>query len=265
MAKLTKKVIITGRELIKGAVTSNNLNNNLLYEAMPWQMVDLEDKTQEWKEWVADYFEWVGLKQVFAKNKKVIKNRRIASGILDLEDYEVGNVESVPNDFNYLNKTVMNGCEVNDPLRKFYPIIPSFIKVLDGEFIKRDLQVYVTCIDRDTENDKLKYKMEMVNKILMEKAIQDMQKSLVSLGITEADPKYKEQLDGAKQLIETQQKYRKYRHIFEIFGQSVINKDYERFKMAELEREAFIETICNAEQAWHLDMLEDRYVVEFLD
>ena len=46
MAHLSKKVILTGKDLIKGAVTSNNFNNNLIFDSMPWQMVDLEDKTQ---------------------------------------------------------------------------------------------------------------------------------------------------------------------------------------------------------------------------
>ena len=264
MAKLSKKVIITGRDIIKGAVTSNNFNNNLIFDAMPWQMVNLEDKTDEWKEWVADYFEWVGLRQVYSKHKRYIKNRRMAAGILDMDDYMVGGNHDI-NDYNYLNPLVASDTEVSDPLRKFYPIIPAFIKVLDGEFLKRDLQVHVTCTDRETENDKLKYKMQMVNDIVMKKAMADKTKALQTLGLAPQSEDFQKQLDSEKQLVASQQKYKKYRHILEKFGQSVINKEYERFNMAELEREAFIETICNAEQAWHLDMMEDGFRVEFLD
>ncbi len=281
MAKLSKKVIISGRELIKGAVTSNNLNNNLIFDSMPWQMVDLEDKTQEWKEWVADYFEWIGLRQVMGKSKKIIKNRRMASGILDAEDY-ISGVDAT-SEYNYLNN-YMPPTEVTDPLKKFYGIIPPFIKVLDGEFLKRDLRVFVTCTDRQTQNEKLEKKMENVNSIVMQHAIAQKEKALQELGLSLIDEeqmqnmppeqqqqaqqqneKYNSEIDLARQLTESQQKYKKYRHVFEQFGQLVINKDYERFHMAELEREAFIETLCNAEQAWHIDMGEEGYTIEFLD
>ena len=281
MAKLSKKVIISGRELIKGAVTSNKLNNNLLFDSMPWQMVDLEDKTQEWKEWVADYFEWVGLRQVMGKAKRIIKNRRMAVGILDMEDYISG--VSATDEYNYMNN-YMPPTEVTDPLKKFYGIIPPFIKVLDGEFLKRDLSVFVTCTDRQTQSEKLEVKMEKVNSIVMEYAMAQKEKALQKLGLSlvpdeqiqqlppdqqqqaqQQNEQYNSEMDVAKKLAESQSKYKKYRHVFEQFGQLVINKDYERFHMAELEREAFIETLCNAEQAWHIDMMEDGYKVEFLD
>lgn len=281
MAKLSKKVIISGRELIKGAVTSNNLNNNLLFDSMPWQMVDLEDKTQEWKEWVADYFEWVGLRQIMGKAKRIIKNRRMAVGILDMEDYITGS--NIDNEYSYMNN-YMPPMEVTDPLKKFYGIIPPFIKVLDGEFLKRDLSVFVTCTDRQTQSEKLDYKMEKVNSIVMEHAMKEKEKALQKLGISlvadeqlqqlppdqqqqaqQQNEQYNSEMELAKKLAESQSKYKKYRHVFEQFGQLVINKDYERFHMAELEREAFIETLCNAEQAWHIDMGEEGYNVEFLD
>lgn len=280
MARLSKKVIVSGRELIKGAMVSTNLNNNLLYDSMPWQMVDLEDKTEEWKQWVADYFEWVGLRQVYQKQKKTIKNRRMASGILDMEDY-VSNGDS---DYNYLNKYVIEDDVINDPLKKFYPIIPPFIKVLDGEFLKRNLKVYVTCTDRQTQDDKLEYKMNQVNDIILRDGLKKKQEALQKLGLVETsdeelqqlDPQaqqqaqqnneqYKTEMSTQEELVMSQQKYKKYRHIFEEFGQLVINKDYERFHMAELEREAFIETLCNSEEAWHIDMMEDDYKIEFLD
>lgn len=280
MAKLSKDVIVTGRQIIKGAMTSNKLNNNLLYDCMPWQMVNLDDKTQEWKEWVADYFEWIGLRQVFTKQKSIIKNRRMASGLLDMEDYQ-SNGDS---QYNYLNKYILPEDAPNDPLTKFYPIVPPFIKVLDGEFLKRDLKVYVTCVDRQTEDDKLQYKMDQVNQIVLKDAIAKKQKALQEMGLTQIsdedmqnippeqqqqaqqqNQQYSQEIDATKELVTSQQKYKKYRHVFEDFGQLVVNKDYERFHMGELEREAFIETLCNAEEAWHIDMMEDNYKIEFLD
>lgn len=273
--KINKNIILTGRDIIKGQVTKKNLNSNSILEATPWQMVSLDEKTQDWKEWNADYFEWVGLTQVRAKSKKVIKNRRLASGILDLEDYMVAE----PGDH-----AAMEGWHLNeeDTLNKFHPLIPPFLKVLDGEFLKRNLRVYVSCTDRNTEDEKLEYKKGMVDESITKLMVTQKTEALKKMGLEPIDPndndteltpeqidennqKYYSEVDAVKDLAAAQGKYKSYRHIFEQFGQHVINKDYDRFKMAELEREAFMETLCNSQESWHIDLKEDSYDLEFLD
>lgn len=264
--KINKNIILTGRDIIRGEVTKRNLNSNSFLEATPWQMVELEDKTQEWKEWNADYFEWIGLTQVRKNSRKIIKNRRLASGILDMEDYlisENGDIAQLQNW--YLDDDIKNS------LHKFHPLIPPFIKVLDGEFLKRNLKVYVTCTDRNTEDEKQEYKKGLVDKTLTQLIISQREKALQEAGLTEEDEQeqpnqqYMTEMQAAQELAIAQTKYKKYRHIFEEFGQHVINKDYDKFKMAELEREAFIETLCNAQQNWHIRLGEDGYKPEFLD
>lgn len=264
--KINKNIILTGRDIIKGEVTKRNLNSNSFLEATPWQMVELEEKTQEWKEWNADYFEWIGLTQVRKNSRKIIKNRRLASGILDMEDYlisENGDIAQIQNW--YLSEDTQNS------LHKFHPLIPPFIKVLDGEFLKRNLKVYVTCTDRNTEDEKQEYKKGLVDKTLTQLIISQREKALQEAGLSETDeqgqpnPQYMSEMQAAQELGVAQTKYKKYRHIFEEFGQHVINKDYDKFKMGELEREAFIETLCNAQQSWHIRLGEDGYKPEFLD
>ena len=44
-----------------------------LTDSMPWQLVELKDKTPEWKQWFADYLEFIGDKQVEKKKKRIIK------------------------------------------------------------------------------------------------------------------------------------------------------------------------------------------------
>ena len=60
---MDKKLILKGIDLIKGATIKGDHSNSLIYDAMPWQMVELKDKTKEWKQWNSDWFEWLGLGQ----------------------------------------------------------------------------------------------------------------------------------------------------------------------------------------------------------
>jgi hypothetical protein len=264
--KISDKIILTGRDLIKGEVTKKNLNQNSFLEATPWQMVELEDKTQKWKEWNADYFEWIGLNQVRLKKRKIIKNRRLAAGILDIEDYLISDVGDIAQLQNWSLPE-----DTENSLHKFHPLIPPFLKVLDGEFLKRNLKVHVSCTDRNTEDEKLEYKKNMVDKTLTKLIISQREKALQEAGLSEVDEngqqnkEYFSELEAARELAETQSKYKSYRHIFEQFGQHVINKDYDKFKMAELEREAFMETLCNSGEYWHIDLGEDGYKPKFLD
>lgn len=273
---MANKLVLTGYDLMKGITLDKDNNNPLMYEAMPWQMVNLEDKTEEWKKWNADWFEYVGMQQVKEKRKRIIKNRMIAVGVLDMEDYQIGDT-----DRNFLNHFIADN---DTPLKKFYPLIPPFIKVLKGEFLKRDLRVFVRCIDRETEDSKLQYKMDMVNQILIQDAMQKKQQALAKLGIQQIPeediqnmpPEQQEQalqmnqqfvqeMETAQKLAESEQKYKKYRHVMEEFGQLVLNKDRDRFNMDEMELDAFVESVCNEEIAFHLDMLESDYRIEIID
>ena len=277
---MKNKLVLRGIDLIKGATKGGrDFSTSLIYDAMPWQMVELEEKTDEWKHWCADYFEWVGIRQVQQKSKRVIKNRMLATGILDMEDYIIGGDEN----HTYLNNMFMEQ-EFIDPLKKFYPLIPPFINVLKGDFIKRNREAYVYCVDRYTENEKLEYKMNMVNEIIIKDALKKKEQALMQAGLAPADPnamqdmspeeqqqaqqadeKFKQEMDTEQKLVESQQKFKKYRHVMEEFGQLVFNKDYERFHMAELEEEAFVEMLCNSEVAFVIEMNEGDYNIKFLD
>ena len=57
--KLTNKLIVTSRDIIKGATTKYN-NNNFLLNVSPWQMVKKKKKTNDWFKWNMDWFETIG-------------------------------------------------------------------------------------------------------------------------------------------------------------------------------------------------------------
>ena len=260
MAKLTNKLIVTSRDIIKGAVTKHN-NNNLLLNVSPWQMVSLEEKTNDWFKWNMDWFESIGWAQMNKENKKVIKNRKMAAGILDPEDYTQGS--------DYYELVNIVDSERKDPLQMFYPLAPPVINVLRGEFLKRDNKIQINCVDSQSVNDKLEYKENLVEDIIMQNAIRLKQEALQRLGITEKDPQtaeqYNAELENEKKLKEANKKFQSYKHKMELWGQHILNVDTDRFGMEELELEAFTESLCNSKEFWHIDLLEDDYKVEFLD
>lgn len=275
--KLSNKLILFGRDLIKGYVTKKQYSN-YFSTLSPWQMVSLEEKTKEWFMWNADWFEAIGLQQVNKDKGKILRNRRMAMGILDPNDY-------IPRDgeFSHLSSILIPE-DSYDPLQQFYPLAPPVINVIKGEFEKRDFRVQIECIDSNSINEKIQYKTDLVNKAVMEYEQGLKQNALKNLGIQQIpedqlknasqeqiqqlqqmNQQFQNEMELNKKLIEAEQKYRTHKHRMEEWAQHILNVDAERFRIDELEVEAFVESLCNAKEFWHIDLLEDDYKLEFLD
>lgn len=256
------KFILQSKDLIKGYVTKGSFGNILL-DMSPWQMVSLDEKTEDWEQWNADWFEAIGLSQIKGQARKIIKNRRMAAGILDIEDYMPGS-----QDYGYITEVLMPDGNI-DALQMFYPLAPPILKVLLGEQLKRDNKVLVEAVDSQTQNEKLEYKQELVNNILLDKALKQKEKALQQMGLSPEDPNTKQQfmeeMDSAKKLAEAQNKYKKYRHTAEKWGQHKLNEVIAKYRLEEVENEAFLESLINAKEFWHIDMHEKDFKVELLD
>lgn len=272
--KLTDKLIVFGRDLIKG-YTLNNQYSNFFSTVSPWQMISLEEKTEEWMRWNLDWFEFMGLSQVNKNKPRILRNRRMASGILDPNDYIAREGEH-----SHLTSILLD--EDNyDPLQQFYPLAPPIVGVLMGEFEKRDKSVQIECTDPYTINEKIQYKQDLLNGSIHQYELFMKEKALKEIGIfqvpdevlqqsqdpklQEMNSKYQQQMYLQKRLIESEQKYKTYKHKMEEWGQHVLNVDTMRFNSEELESEAFKECITNAKEFWHIDLMEDDYKLEFLD
>lgn len=275
-AKLTDKVIVFGRDLIKGYVTEKKYNN-YFYSLSPWQMISLEEKTNEWFMWNMDWFEAIGLTQVQKSKGRILRNRRLASGILDPLDYMAHE-----GDFSHLTNIVTP--DGYDPLQQFYPIAPPVFRVLLGEYQKRDNHIQVECVDKYSINDKIVYKEDLVRKAVLDYEKQLKQSALEKLGIVPASDEEIQQLAKEEQgrqqemnkqfeqemslhmkLVESQEKFKTYKHRMEQWGQHILDIDSSRFYMDELESEAFGETLINARSFWHIDLLENDYKVELIN
>lgn len=275
--KLTDKVILFGRDLIKGYVTDKKYNN-YFYSLSPWQMISLEEKTNEWFMWNMDWFEAIGLTQVQKTKGRILRNRRLASGILDPYDYVASE-----GDFSHLTNIIVP--ENNyDPLQQFYPIAPPIFKVLQGEFQKRDNHIQVECVDKYSIDEKVQYKEDLVKKAVMDYEKGLKEQALNKLGIsfipeeqlkgapqdqvqqqTQMNQQFENEMNLHMKLIESEQKFKTYKHRMELWGQHILDIDSSRFYMDELESEGFGELLCNAREFWHIDLLEDDYRVELLD
>ena len=102
----------------------------------PLQFLSKKDKNQEWTAWNIDWLEWNGLKQIRRNARRLMKNYKLAKGVIDRGDYMV----EEENEMRDLVDTLMK----EDPTvleLKFYPIIPNVINVLTAEFAKRNTKI----------------------------------------------------------------------------------------------------------------------------
>ena len=73
-------IVNSSADLLKGK-TSTFRDRSRLHS--PIQMVSYAQKDQDWKESNLDWFEHLGLIQLRAKSKRIIKNYNLADGIID--------------------------------------------------------------------------------------------------------------------------------------------------------------------------------------
>ena len=260
-AKISTKPIMTSKDFLKGYTAAKRPSDYANFS--PWQMIPLEDKTEEWFKWNMDWFEQAGISQTSKEKRKIIKNRMMAAGILDNNDYIPGSENSEIVDI------TANG-KIN-PLQMFYPLAPSAVNVLSGEFLKKDNKPQIECVDKFTVNDKLEYKQSLINDVVKQRGLQLKEQALQKMGVLSMDeqgqqnPEFVQQMKLQEQIEEANNKFKNYRHTMELWGQHVFNQDYARFYIDEVEAEAFKETLCNSKAFFHIDLLESDYTFEFLD
>lgn len=227
---------------------------------MPSQFLPMSQKDASWYAWNADFLEFTGLKQIRRNAKRLLKNYKLAKGIIDRADYIVEeNSENAD-----LVKTLTR--DDNSVLElKFYPIIPNVINTLVAEFAKRSTRVSFRAVDEFSYNEMLEQKREQVEQVLLFDAEQKMKLKLQEQGITDQDPQYQQQTspDALKQLPEIQGFFTKdYRSMCEQWAEHQHAVDIERFHMEELEERGFRDMLITDREFWHFQMMEDDYDIE---
>jgi hypothetical protein len=244
-------------QLKKGAKVEQNRLGSVM---QPLQFVPEKEKDDEWAAWNLDWLEWNGLKQIRRNARKLMKNYKLAKGIIDRTDYIIEENNEYRDVVELLTKDDPSVLEL-----KFYPIIPNVVNVLVAEFAKRSSKLTYRATDELSYNEMLEQKRSMVEETLLADAQTKIVTALIEQGLDPESPEAQEQItpDKLKTLPEIEQFFRKsYRSMIEEWASHQHKVDVERFKMEELEERGFRDMLITDREFWHFHMMEDDYEVE---
>jgi hypothetical protein len=249
--------VINAMQAKAGEKTENKRINSL---TQPVQFIPKSEKDEEWANWNLDWLEWQGVKQLKRNAKKLLKNYKLAKGIIDRTDYIQNDNPEVEDILNTLTQEDESALEL-----KFYPIIPNVVNTLISEFSVRSTKLSFKAIDEFSYNEALQKKRDMVEQYLRREAQMKLQNKLIEQGL---DPESEEFAQGTseeniKTLPEIQNFMDKeYISVPEQWATHQYNADKERFKIEELEETAFTDMLITDREFWHFKMYEDDYDIE---
>jgi hypothetical protein len=226
----------------------------------PLQFIPRVEKDEEWAAWCLDWLEWNGLKQIRRNARRLMKNYKLAKGIIDKSDYIVEENNEMKDIVDVLTREDWSALEL-----KFYPIIPNVINVLVAEFAKRSTKLTYRAIDEFSYNEMMEQKRKMVEDTLMAEASTQIQAALMEQGMNPESPEAQQQLapENLKSLPQIEQFFKKdYKSLVEQWASHQHKVDVERFHMDELEERGFRDMLITDREFWHFRMMEDDYDVE---
>ena len=228
--------------------------------SQPLQFISAKEKDDDWAAWNLDWLETKGMKQLKKNARRLLKNYKLAKGIIDKTDYIVEEENDYADLMDVLTKEDESALEL-----KFYPIIPNVINVLTGEFSKRYTKVQFRAVYDTSYNEMLEQKRGMIEENLLTDAYNKLMINMVQQGADPESEEVQQQLstENLKSLPEIEDFFSKsYRSLIEEWASHQLNVDDERFKMAELEERAFKDMLICDREFWHFKMGEDDYDVE---
>lgn len=249
--------IYNALQLKKGAKVEYNKMGTLI---QPFQFVSEKEKDDQWRAWNLDWLEFQGMKQLRRNARRLMKNYKLAKGIIDKQDYIVEEDNEMADLIDVLTKEDTSAFEL-----KFYPIIPNVINVLTNEFSKRSSRIMFRAVDDISYNDMLEEKRKMIEQVLLQQAQQKQLSTLMEMGIDPNGEDAQQQLapENLKSLPEIEAFFKKdYRSMIEEWADHQMKVDEERFKMQELEERGFRDMLITDREFWHFNMMEDDYEVE---
>jgi len=230
----------------------------------PVQFLLRDEKDDAWGAWNMDWLEMQGLKQIRRNARRLLKNYKLANGIIDKTDYVVEEDNEVADLIDVLTKEDASAFEL-----KFFPIIPNVINVMVGEFAKRNDRITYRAVDDTSFNELMEAKRLMIEQTLLADAERQMQQTIEQMGL---DMENEEQAQKAQQMMspenlktlpEIEEFFKKdYRSMVEEWATHQHNVDVERFYMQELETMAFRDMLVTDREFWHFKMNEDDFDIE---
>lgn len=231
-------------------------------DILPFQMLTLEEKTEDWVKAVADFYETAGWSNVEKKAARIQRNFWMRHGKLNPSDYIVGATD-IARELGFALPQA-----TQSPLEQFYPLAPNFVDVLRGEFIKRDNSWTVEAIDPYSTAEAFKFKKEQFEGVLTQMATMEKAQTLASMGITpETDPQqYMQQMQEMQQrLTEIEFQSKNFRTTGQKWAEKVLKIHEKRYNLQELEPDGFESGLISDSEFWHLDLMDDDFRVELLN
>lgn len=226
----------------------------------PVQFLPYKKKDDDWAAWNLDWLELQGIEFLRVNSRRLLKNYKLAKGIIDKTDY------IVEPDNEYKDLMDVLTAENDSALElKFYPIVPNVINVLTGEFAKRYSKVQFRAVDDASYNEMLEQKKIQIEESLLADAEANLVRKMIEMGADPGSEEAQKQLspEGLKSLPEIEDFFSKsYRSMVEEWASHQLAVDEERFKMQELEERGFRDMLIADREFWHFRMLEDDYDVE---
>jgi hypothetical protein len=244
-------------QLKKGAKVEQNRMGSI---TQPLQFISSKDKDAEWAAWNLDWIEWQGLKQIRRNARRLMKNYKLAKGVIDRTDYIVEENNEYSDIIETLTKEDVSALEL-----KFYPIIPNVVNVLVAEFAKRSTKLTYRAVDEFSYNEMLEQKRKMVEETLLSDAQVKLSAALLAEGADFESEEVQQQMspENLKTLPEIESFFKKdYRSMVEEWATHQHKVDVERFRMDELEERGFRDSLITDREFWHFQMREDDYEVE---
>jgi hypothetical protein len=249
--------VYNAMQLKAGAKVKHNRMGSI---TQPLQFLPKKEKDQEWAAWNLDWLEWNGLKQIRRNARRLMKNYKLAKGIIDKSDYIIEEDNEYRDIVEVLTKEDNSALEL-----KFYPIIPNVINVLVAEFAKRSTKLTYRAVDEFSYNEMMEQKRAAVEEVLMADAQIKIMAALAEQGLDPNSEEAQQQMDPnkIKSLPEIEQFFKKdYRSMVEQWATHQHKVDVERFRMEELEERGFRDMLITDREFWHMRMMEDDYEVE---
>jgi hypothetical protein len=251
--------VFNAMQLKNGAKAKSGFNGSTNL-TQPIQFIPAKEKDQDWAAWNLDWLEVQGMNFLKQNSRKMLKNYKLAKGIIDKTDYIVEEDNEYKDLVDVLTKEDSSALEL-----KFYPIIPNVINVLSGEFSKRYSKVQFRAVDDTSYNEMLEQKRALIEENLLADAEKQLIFRMIEMGMDPESEEAQQQLDpeNLKTLPEIEDFFSKdYRSMVEEWASHQLNVDEERFKMQELEERAFRDMLITDREFWHFRMMEDDYDIE---
>ena len=250
--------VLNAMQLKNGAKAEESSTYSSLTQ--PVQFLPSSEKTDDWAAWNLDWLELQGVEFLKLNARRLLKNYKLAKGIIDKSDYIIEEDNDYKDMMDVLTKENDSALEL-----KFYPIVPNVINVLSGEFSKRYNKVQFRAVDDKSYNEMLAQKQQEIENTLLADAEMQLVQKMIEAGMDPASEEAQQQLspENLKTLPEIEDYFSKsYRSSIEEWATHQLNVDEERFKMHELEERGFRDMLIADREFWHFRMLEDDYDVE---